>query len=71
MQVVKEAWEQLRNPLAHGDFREGDSITEQVFKDDTVAVSRIAGGFNTILLKLFGYSGLYKLSVFEPGHDRM
>lgn len=71
MKLVREAWEELRNPLAHGDFREGESISEQIFKSDTIAKSRIAGGFNTILLKFFGYTGLYKSSVFELGHDQM
>ena len=71
MKLVKEAWEQLRNNLAHGDFREGESITEQIYKADTLAKSRIAGGFNTVLLKLFGYNGSYNSSVFEPGFDTM
>ena len=71
MKVVKDAWWQVRNDFAHGDFREGVSITEEVFKADTLAESRIAGGFNTILLKLFGYNGRYKPSVFEAAYDTM
>ena len=71
MQVVKDAWWQVRNDFAPGDFREGATITEEVFKADTLAESRIAGGFNTILLKLFEYSGLYTPSAFEAGHDTL
>ena len=71
MKVVKDAWDQVRNDFAHGDFREGASITEEVQKADILAESRIAGGFNIILLKLFGYSGPYKPSVYEPEDDRL
>ena len=71
MEVVKNAWWQVRNDFAHGDFREGADTTEEIFKSDTIAESRIAGGFNTILLKLFGYSGLYNPSVYEPGYARL
>ena len=71
MKVVKEAWDQVRNDFAHGDFREGSATTEEVQKADILAESRIAGGFNIMLLKLFGYSGPYKPFVYESDEDQL
>ena len=68
MDKVFTAWKAARNPLAHGKFGGDD---DQAFIDTMHAKSRIAGGFNTLLLKLFGYAGYYNASVFEPGFQRM
>ncbi len=69
MSKVFAAWKAARNPLAHGKF--GDDEDHQGFVDIMHGESRIAGGFNTLLLKFFGYSGYYNPSVFEPGFKRM
>lgn len=59
--IFKE-WKTARNPAAHGDFHhEGDQADDEPF----LGLSRIAGGFNMILLKLFGYEGPYVASIIE------
>jgi hypothetical protein len=55
-------WKAARNPAAHGDFHhEGDQPHDEPFR----GLSRIAGGFNMIVLKLFGYKGPYVASIIE------
>ncbi len=74
MQPLFSEWKRARNPSAHGRFRpdfeqRGDEqkSAEKVF----FGLSRIAGGFNMILLKLFGYSGLYRASTFEDKYSKL
>jgi hypothetical protein len=74
MQRVFNEWKRARNPSAHGDFRH--EIPEGVDEQKTVeemffGLSRIAGGFNMVLLRLFGYSGVYRDSAFKDDYRRM
>lgn len=64
--VFKE-WKKARNPSAHGAFwHDVDASDEQKETEEMFyGHSRIAGAFNMILLKLFGYSGSYIASVIE------
>ena len=74
MQPLFREWKKARNPSAHGDFKPdiAGGVTEQKAVEEMFfGLSRIAGGLNTILLKLFGYSGPYRASALEDQHRRL
>lgn len=63
MELVFVLWKNARNPLVHEATRAERS--EEHFKQSAINESRIAGAINVILLKLFGYAGVMRASVFE------
>jgi hypothetical protein len=63
LENIFRTWQQARNPLVHETSRA--HRTEDEWKELSLNESRIAGGINVLLLKLFGYSGLMKASTFE------
>jgi hypothetical protein len=74
MRPLFSEWKQARNPSAHGRFKpdfeevsDPQKATEKMF----FGLSRIAAGFNMILLKLFGYSGIYCASRLEDKYARL
>ena len=69
--LMKEAWkiwEKVRNKGAHDILRK-----EQEQKVDThfTAIGRIAGAINVLVLRLIGYSGIARTSVFEDKHHKI
>lgn len=63
-------WKRVRNTSAHGKFRHDVAVgfEQEEAERSFFGISRIAGGFNMILLKLFGYSGRYLSSATESAH---
>jgi hypothetical protein len=74
MEPLFAEWERARNPSAHGDFPpevEPGADEQQALEQMFFGLSRIAGGFNMILLKLFGYTGIYRASTFEDVYRKL
>ncbi|HKP45356.1 MAG TPA: hypothetical protein VJT50_02050 [Pyrinomonadaceae bacterium] len=74
MEPLFNEWRRARNPSAHGDFRaelEPDTDEQQAAEQMFFGPSRVAGGFNMILLKLFGYRGVYRASTVEDIYRRL
>ena len=69
MEPVFRTWRAARNPLVHGARRTDQ--TEDESKDLMRAESLIAGAFNVLLLKLFGYSGQMSASAFEEEYRQV
>ncbi len=69
MELIFKTWKQARNPLVHETARA--ERTEPQIKQWTINESRIAGAINIILLKLFGYSGSMRASVFEDKYRKI
>lgn len=74
MEPLYTEWKRARNPSAHGDFpaempANADELEE--VKKFFFGMSRVAGGFNMILLKLFGYQGRYLASALEDKYQAM
>jgi hypothetical protein len=67
MEPIFREWKNARNPAAHGAFRRSETEGEEQQEAEEMffGQSRIAGAFNMVLLKLFGYSGPYVASVIE------
>ena len=63
MELVFNLWKNARNPLVYETTRAERS--EEQIKQSSIDESRIAGAINVIVLKLFGYTGLMRASVFE------
>lgn len=59
--------EESENPLVHGQlpYHAPPTTEEQASERMFYGQSRIAGAFNMILLRLFGYEGSYLTSVIE------
>ncbi len=69
--LMKEAWaiwDKVRNKGAHDILRK-----EKKQKIDThfTAIGRIAGAINVFVLRLIGYSGIARTSVFEDKHHKI
>ena len=74
MEPLFVEWRRARNPSAHGDFPveiATDSDKQKSVEQMFFGLSRIAGGFNMILLKLFGYLGIYRASALEDKYQRL
>jgi hypothetical protein len=63
LESIFKTWQQVRNRLVHNTSRA--HRTEDQWKELLPNESRIAGGINVLLLKLFGYSGLMRASALE------
>jgi hypothetical protein len=62
-------WSGVRNPLSH---RMSDSDeSEEAWKKNVDAESRIAGAINCLVLKLMDYSGWVRLSAFENKYGKI
>ena len=59
-------WSTFRNPLSHKISAGADG--ENNLPKYMMAVSRISGAINVVLLKLMGYSGMARTSVYEEEH---
>ena len=74
LQAVFTDWKTARNPAAHGrvttEHPDADVEAERV-KTMFFGYSRIGGGFNMVLLKLFGYTGTYCSSVLEDVYGKL
>jgi hypothetical protein len=74
MRPLFSEWKEARNPSAHGRFKmDFDEVSDPQKAAEKMffGLSRLAGGFNMILLKLFGYSGVYCASVLEDKYARL
>ena len=74
MEPLFAEWKRARNPSAHGDFPsevEPEADEQQALEQMFLGLSRIAGGFNMILLKLFGYTGIYRASTVEDVYRKL
>lgn len=62
-QALFGLWRKSRNPMSHrmSSGRESD----ESFKTDSIAESRISGAINCLILKLMNYSGFARRSAFE------
>jgi hypothetical protein len=74
MEPLFNEWKYARNPSAHGHFPselERETNEQVTVEKMFFGFSRIAGGFNMILLKLFGYSGTYRASTLEDIYRKL
>jgi hypothetical protein len=69
IETVFNTWKTPRNQLVHDASRSG--LTEDQIKESILNESRIAGGINILLLKLFGYNGVMRTSVFEEKYRQV
>jgi hypothetical protein len=72
LQPVFVEWRRARNPAAHGHVTSEDpdpDVDAELVRDMFFGYSRVAGGFNMLMLKLVGYSGLYRASVLEDRYE--
>ncbi|PYL24564.1 MAG: hypothetical protein DMF37_07200, partial [Verrucomicrobia bacterium] len=61
-------------PSAHGRFKtdiNDGNADQKTVEEMFFGLSRIAGGFNMILLRLFGYSGPYRASALEDKYRNL
>lgn len=63
-------WKRARNPSAHGRFKPGTDNQKEA-EQQWFGISRVAGGFNMILLRLFGYSGTFRASALEDSYRKL
>jgi hypothetical protein len=63
---IHKEWTLYRNPLSHRIA--GSPGEEKNFGGELLAVSRLAGAVNAVILKLMGYSGMARISTFEDGY---
>lgn len=68
MKDAWDIWEKVRNKGAHNILREEK---EQKLDSHFTAVGRIAGAINVLVLRLIGYSGIARTSVFEDKHHKI
>ena len=61
--AIHKEWATYRNPLSHKIAESPGE--EKDFRGELVAVSRISGAINAVILKLMGYSGMARVSTFE------
>jgi hypothetical protein len=66
---IHKEWTTYRNPLSHRIA--GSPGEEKNFRGELLAVSRLAGAINAIILKLMGYSGMARISTFEDGYKNI
>lgn len=69
--LMKDAWaiwEKVRNKGAHDILRKEK---EQKIATHFTATGRIAGVINVLVLRLIGYSGIARTSVFEDKHHKI
>jgi hypothetical protein len=73
MQPLFSEWKRARNPAAHGRFKPDMEDGREQKKAERMffGMSRVAGGFNMILLRLFGYSGRYRSSALEDKYRKL
>jgi len=68
--LMKEAWETwdgVRHKSVHAMLSERAISVHDHF----AAVGRIAGAINILILRLIGYSGITRTSVFEDKHQKI
>jgi hypothetical protein len=68
-QELHGLWSKFRNPISHRMSKANES--EESYKEDLLAESRIAGAINCMILKLMNYSGYVRLSVFEDKYAQI
>jgi hypothetical protein len=61
-------WEKVRNKGAHDILRKEK---ERKLDSHFTAIGRIAGAINVLVLRLIGYSGIARTSVFEDKHHKI
>ncbi len=69
--LMKDAWsiwEKVRNKGAHNILK---NEKEQKIDTHFTAIGRIAGAINVLVLRLIGYSGITRTSVFEDKHNKI
>lgn len=69
--LMKEAWaiwEKVRNKGAHDILKKEK---EQNIETHFTATGRIAGAINVLVLRLIGYTGIARTSVFEDKHHKI
>lgn len=69
--LMKDAWsiwEKVRNKGAHDILRKEK---EDKVASHFTAIGRIAGAINVLVLRLIGYSGIARTSVFEDKHHKI
>ena len=74
LQPVFTEWKTARNPAAHGRVtteHPDPDVEAQRVKTMFFGYSRIAGGFNMLLLKLFGYTGTFRSSALEDVYGKL
>lgn len=70
MQPLFREWKRARNPSAHGRFKPSSENHKEA-EQQWFGLSRVAGGFNMILLRLFGYSGTFRASALEDSYQKL
>jgi hypothetical protein len=68
MKDAWDTWDSVRHKKLHAALAAEE---KQFFRDHFVAVGRIAGAINVLVLRLIGYSGITRTSVFEDKHQRI
>lgn len=66
---IHKEWGSFRNPLSHkisGQDRLKDDLSGEL-----LAVSRISGAINIIILKLMGYSGIARVSTYDDAYKEI
>ncbi len=69
--LMKDAWaiwEKVRNKGAHDILRKEK---EQKVTSHFTAIGRIAGAINVLVLRMIGYTGIARTSVFEDKHHKI
>jgi len=68
-QALFDLWRSSRNPISHR-MSKGDQSEDSV-KEELIAESRIAGAINCMILRLMGYSGYVRQSVYEDKYTQI
>src|SRR5882724_576133 len=68
MEDAWDTWDSVRHKKLHAILSAEDTNSAHVH---FTAVGRIAGAINILVLRLIGYSGVTRTSVFEDKHDRI
>jgi hypothetical protein len=68
-QELHGLWSKFRNPISHRMSKDNES--EESYKEESLAESRIAGAINCMILKLMNYSGYVRLSAFEDKYGQI
>lgn len=69
MGQIFQTWKQARHPLVHHKRRAEQSEAE--LKESMLCESRIGGAINILALRLFGYSGIARVSSFEDDYRKI
>lgn len=68
MKDAWDTWDSVRHKKLHAALAAEEG---QFFRGHFMAVGRIAGAINVLVLRLIGYSGITRTSVFEDKHQRI